>query len=217
VPRKKHAPGIAGFKKQSPIFNVGKSPLLDFRKSALFNVQTSPFFNIDTSTLLKFDASPLLKFDTSPLLSFGKSPLLDLTNATPIRNDFALKLPNIATLDQIQASLTFPTTQVFNLASAVLEEFPEVDAAALSDFEDELSGSDTDEAPELLSDRLLWMPEIRQRRVFLAAVWALKELVDFVDLESGVVPPGHVLQLVSLLWAIAAALSEWIELEKPKS
>ncbi len=213
MPRKKQPPRMIGLQDPSSILNVSKSPLFDFKSSPIFNLDTSPLLNLDTSSLLKVG--------TSPLLDFNRTPLLDITKATTITNDAfplqqfqeLLKLPNIATLDQIQASLAFPTSQIFGLASAALDEFPNADVDGLSSFEDELSSSDSADAPELLSDRLLWLPEIRQRRIFLAAILALKECVSFIDLETGVPAPGHVLQLVSLLWAVAAALSEWIEWE----
>jgi hypothetical protein len=41
----------------------------------------------------------------------------------------------------------------------------------------------------------------------------LKELISYLDLETNTPPSGHLMPLMSLLWAIAFALSEYIELQ----
>lgn len=80
-----------------------------------------------------------------------------------------------------------------------------------TDLSDDITADKRVIVPDPLKDSLLRLPTISERRFGLAAIWALRELVAYVDLEAGVTPPGHVMQLVSLLWAVAFAWSEFLE------
>jgi hypothetical protein len=124
------------------------------------------------------------------------------------------KLPGVATFNDIQSALGIPTENIRWLTNLTTSEVA-LDSDALAEFEQTVDSEAEPGAPPLLYDRLLWLPSVAQRRVYLAAIWALKELVSYMDLEANVPPPGHVLQLVSLLWAVAFALSELIEYESP--
>jgi hypothetical protein len=125
-----------------------------------------------------------------------------------------VQLPGIATFKDVQTALGVPIENIRRLTDLASGEVA-LDSDALDEFEQTVDSATGADAPHLLYDRLLWLPSIAQRRVYLAALWALKELVSYVELETNVPPPGHVLQLVSLLWAVAFAMSELIEYESP--
>lgn len=65
--------------------------------------------------------------------------------------------------------------------------------------------------PDRLKDSLLWLPTIGERRFGLVATFALTKIIGYMYLETGVTPPGHVIDLVYVLLAVLTVCSEAVE------
>jgi hypothetical protein len=79
------------------------------------------------------------------------------------------------------------------------------------DLSDDITADKRVIVPDPLKDSLLWLPTIGERRFGLAATFALTKIIGYMYLETGVTPPGHVIDLVYVLLAVLTVCSEAVE------
>jgi hypothetical protein len=131
-------------------------------------------------------------------------------NLALIKAALAATRPTVDLLDSLGVSVA----SLRHLTRAAHEKVGGTDDELLDEFGSILADDD-ETSTESVIDWLILLSPISQRRAMLLGISALWAVVDAVDAVAGVTQPAHIDKVIVALLAVAAFLSEWIELHSP--
>jgi hypothetical protein len=153
----------------------------------------------------------------SALTSIRDMAATDWSYMTSIQDTFAMDMPYLSAIQDIAATIdtsamtsiqdlwaTITASQMHTLSQFAIQDLSEAgsDVEALTELDHELEGLDE---RRTLSDLLSNLGSMQQRAVLILSLNALVLVAHYVDAETGVSEPPHLILLVQALLAIALA------------